>query len=80
MLTDYVRIAMRHARYELLPEEGTYYGNIPDFQGVWATASTLESCRDELQEVLEDWIVLALRQGHRLPAFDGVDLNVRDVA
>jgi len=80
MLTDYIRAAMRHAKYELLPESGTYYGSIPDFQGVWANASTLEDCRQELQEVLEDWMLLSLRHGHRLPVVDGLDLNAKDVA
>ncbi len=80
MLTDYIRAAMRHAQYELLPEDSTYYGSIPGFQGGWANAPTLEACRDELQEVLEDWLLLALRQGHRLPVVDGLDLNVKDVA
>lgn len=59
MLTDYIRAALQHARYEIMPDSGTYYGNIPGFQGVWANAPTLEVCRAELQEVLEDWILLA---------------------
>jgi predicted RNase H-like HicB family nuclease len=71
---------MRQAQYDMLPQDGMYYGSIPGFQGVWASAPTLEACRDELQEVLEDWIVVALRLGHLLPVVDGIDLNVRDVA
>ncbi len=80
MLTDYIHAAMKHAKYEILPEDGTYYGSVPGFQGVWANAPTLEACREILQEVLEDWIVLALRQGHSLPVVDGIDLNAKDVA
>jgi predicted RNase H-like HicB family nuclease len=64
MLTTYVRAAMHHARYEILPDDGTYYGEIDGFQGVWANADTLEACRDELEDVLEEWI--ALRVGQRL--------------
>ncbi len=80
MLTNYICAAMRHARYDVLQENHTYYGSIPGFQGVWANASTLEECREELQEVLEDWILLAFRKGHLLPIIDGIDLNVKDVA
>lgn len=76
MLTDYIRAAMKHAKYEILPDDNTFFGTIPDFQGVWANAPTLEACRDELQEVLEDWIVLGLRLGHTLPEVDGISLNV----
>ena len=58
---------MVRARYEILPDAGTYFGSIPGFQGVWADAPTLEACREELQEVLEDWILLALRRPDDLP-------------
>lgn len=66
LLTDYIHAAMRHARYEKL-SDGTYYGEIPGFQGVYANEPTLEACRDTLQEVLEGWIILGLRMGHTLP-------------
>lgn len=52
MLTQYIHAAMRRARYEIL-SDGTFYGEIPGFQGVYANADTLEECRDELKEVLE---------------------------
>ncbi|RIK43212.1 MAG: hypothetical protein DCC55_06275 [Chloroflexi bacterium] len=74
MLTAYIQAAMRHAHYELL-EDNTFYGEIPSFQGVFANADTLESCREQLQEVLEGWIVLGLRLGHLLPTVDGHQLN-----
>ncbi|MBI2848921.1 MAG: type II toxin-antitoxin system HicB family antitoxin [Chloroflexi bacterium] len=80
MLTDYIRAAMQRARYEILQDSGAYYGSIPGFQGVWADAPTLEACREELQEVLEDWILLTLRRAEALPVIDGIDLNVKDVA
>lgn len=76
MLTDYIQAAMRRATYEILPDDNSYYGEIPGFQGVWANASTLEACRVELQEVLEDWIVLGLRLGHPLPVVDGLQLAI----
>jgi hypothetical protein len=33
MLTKYIEVAMHRATYELL-EDGTFYGKIPDCQGV----------------------------------------------
>jgi len=56
MLKNYIRAAMGKARYEILPDDGTFYGEIPGFEGVYANADTLEACRDELEEVLEGWI------------------------
>ena len=76
MLTEYIRAAMHRAKYEILPDDGTFYGEIPGFQGVYANAATLEDCREQLQEVLEGWIVLGLRLGHSLPVVDGIELTV----
>ena len=66
MLTAYIDAAMARARYKII-EDGTYFGEIPRLQGVWANAKTLEACRQELQEVLEDWLILKLRDGDPLP-------------
>jgi len=70
---------MHRATYELL-SDGTLYGEIPGFQGVYANAETLELCREELQEVLEGWITLGLRLGHPMPAVDGIELVVKEQA
>jgi predicted RNase H-like HicB family nuclease len=75
MLTEYIHAAMRAANYEIL-SDGTFYGEIPGFQGVYANTDTLEACREELQEVLEGWIVLGLRMGHSLPVIEGISLVV----
>ena len=75
MLTDYIQAAMHKATYEILLDS-TFYGEVPGLQGVYANASGLDECRQELQEVLEGWIVLGLRLGHTLPVVDGVALVV----
>ncbi len=74
MLTSYIHAAMRRAVYEIL-EDGTYYGEIPGFDGVYANAGTLEDCREELQDVLEGWIALGLRLGHTLPMVENITLT-----
>ncbi len=77
MLTEYIQAAMHRAKYEILEEDGIYVGKIPECQGVWASADTLEACRDELQEVLEEWIVLGFQMGHPLPVIDEIDLSIK---
>jgi len=77
MLTEYIKAAMRHARYEILPEDGGYYGEIPELPGVWANSDALEACREELREVLEDWIALGLAQGSPIPPIDGIAITVK---
>ena len=77
MLTRYLQAAMRAGRYEILPDDGTYYGEIPGFEGVWANASTLESCREELEEVLEEWLLFRVSRQLPLPVVEGVELLAR---
>jgi predicted RNase H-like HicB family nuclease len=63
---------MRQAQYEILEDDGSFYGHIPATPGVWAKAKSLEACREELQEVLEDWLALGLRLGHAIPEIEGI--------
>jgi predicted RNase H-like HicB family nuclease len=77
MLTDYLSAALRHAHYEILSDDGTYYGEIPECRGVYANASTLEGCRDELASVLEDWLLFRVHQNLALPVIDGLELEVK---
>jgi predicted RNase H-like HicB family nuclease len=74
MLTEYMKAAMHRATYEPIGD-GTYFAEISGFDGLWANAETLEATRDELEEVLEGWIILGLRLGHTLPIVDGIDLT-----
>ena len=80
MLTQYIKAAMRQAKYELLTDDGTFYGEIPGLEGVYANAETLEACRDELEEVLEEWILFRVSRHLSLPVVDGLSLTIKEVA
>jgi len=80
MLSQYIQAAMRQAKYEILSDDGSFYGEIPDFQGVYANAETLEDCRNELAEVLEEWIFFRLSRNLSLPVVNGLRLAVEKVA
>ena len=75
MLANYIDEAMERAVYEIIQEEGVYWGEIPGLQGVWARHATLEGCRGELREVLSDWLALRLRLGLPIPVLAGIDLS-----
>ena len=77
MLTEYLKAAMGHAHYEILSDDGTYYGEIAECPGVYANAATLEECRNELAEVLEDWLLFRIHQHLALPGIDGLQLTVK---
>ncbi len=80
MLTSYIRAAMRKAKYEILTDDGTFYGEIPEFQGVYANTDNLEACRDELETVLEEWVLFRVSRNLPLPVVDGIKLAVAEVS
>ena len=80
MLSEYLAAALRKAHYEILPEDSTYYGEIPGFDGVYANSATLEACREELREVLEEWILLRVSRNLPVPVVDGRQLTIRATA
>jgi predicted RNase H-like HicB family nuclease len=75
MLTEYIKAAMRHAAYEILEDDRSFYGHIPELQGVWANELTLEACREELESALEDWILAGIWWHHPIPAIDGIEIG-----
>ena len=79
-MTDYIRAAMHRAKYEILEDDGSFYGEIPGFQGVYANAATLEACREELESVLENWILICVSRHVPTPVVDGIDLNIKQPA
>ncbi len=68
MITDFINKKLDGAKYKLLKDK-TYFGELPGLRGLWANAKTLEACRKELQEVLEDWLVLSIKADHKIPGF-----------
>ena len=75
MFLDYINAAMRRAKYEMLGDDEGFAGTIPGFKGLLAHADTLEDCRDELQDVLQSWMLIRMEHALRLPVIDGLDLN-----
>ena len=80
MLRAYLGSAMARARFERLEGDEGYYGEIPGLDGLWASAASLDACREELASALEDWVVAGLQLGHELPSIDGVTLSAPRIA
>lgn len=79
MLGNYINAAIKKAEYKKL-ENGSWFGEIPEFQGVWANAFTIEECRSELIEVLEEWLLLKIRDNDPIPTINGETIVIRKVA
>jgi len=75
MMAQYLDTALEVASYEIIEDDGSYWGEIPGFQGVWARHATLAGCQRELREALSDWVALRLRLGLNLPELAGMNLN-----
>lgn len=71
MLLGYIQAALRRAKYEVLSDDGTFYGEIPECNGVYSNAETLGDCREQLQEVLQEWILFRVQRQLPLPSIDG---------
>jgi predicted RNase H-like HicB family nuclease len=67
MIKKYMQAALQNARYVILADDGSFYGEIPLCNGVYANALTLEDCRWQLDEVLEEWVLFRLLKNLSLP-------------
>ena len=77
MIRRYIETAMEHAEYEILQDDGTYYGEIKECPGVYSNAQTLEKCRKGLEEVLEEWILLRVYKNLEIPPIDNIEIKIK---
>jgi predicted RNase H-like HicB family nuclease len=49
-------------------------------RGVWANAKTLKACREELESVLEGWVLVSIADHSAIPDIDGNRLEISGVA
>jgi predicted RNase H-like HicB family nuclease len=76
MISRYVAHALERAQYRLLPD-GTFAATVRGLRGVIATGATLEACRRDLAEVVEEWLLVRVARGLSIPALDGATIRVR---
>lgn len=79
MIIEYCQKVLDKAEYKKL-EDGTWFAEIPGFKGVWANGKRVEECRKELITVLEEWIILKLRDGDPIPEIDGFKVEITEQA
>jgi len=79
MITEYISAALKKAEYKRL-EDGSWFSEIPGFEGVWANGETVEICRSELSEVLEEWLILKIRDNDPLPVVNGRQIKIQEGA
>ena len=80
MLVQHIRATLRHARYEILADDGSFYGEIPECNGVYDNATTLAACREQLAVVLEEWVFFRVHSHLPLPVIDCIELTIKEIA
>jgi predicted RNase H-like HicB family nuclease len=75
LLHEYARFAVRGADLNRR-DDGSWFAEIPGFEGVWADGASHTEALDDLEEVVFDWAILKLRSGDQdLPVVEGINLN-----
>jgi hypothetical protein len=79
MISRYITQALRRARYRQV-DGGLFCATIPGLSGVIATRTNLEACRDQLAEVVEEWVLVRVARGLRVPRLGGVTVQIRQAS
>ncbi len=79
MIIEYCQKAIERAEYKKL-DDGTWFAEIPGFKGVWANGDNVEQCRKELVTVLEEWLLLKIKDEDPIPDVEGLKVEIRKVA
>jgi predicted RNase H-like HicB family nuclease len=76
VITDYISEALHRARYSVV-DGNTYCGTVAGLPGVIATGASLEACRDQLAEVVEEWVLVRVSRGLSVPRLGIARVQVR---
>jgi len=76
MMYRVITQALRRARYRQV-DGGLFCATVPGLRGVIATGTSLEACRDQLAEVVEEWVLVRVARGLPVPRLGGVTVEIR---
>jgi predicted RNase H-like HicB family nuclease len=76
VISQYVAAALERAHYRIV-DDGTFAATVRGLKGVIATGPTLEACRRELAEVIEEWVLVRIARGLEVPRLGRATVRVR---
>lgn len=79
MIDKYIHEAISTAKYELF-DDGSVYGEIPLCRGVYAKSFNFEECRQQLIEVLEEWILLRVKNNFEIVSINGISIKIPELS
>ena len=66
---NFIEKTLARARYEYDPSVKRWVAWVEGFPGVYAQGKNVERVRQELGLILEEYLLLGIREGKRIPAF-----------
>ena len=74
-IAQYVENLLRKAEYEYDKKTKSWCASVDDLPGAYAQADTVEEVREQLAQVIEDYILVSLREKQFLPGFKKPSLD-----
>ncbi len=79
MLVRYIDTALRRARYRQMDDD-SFCATVPGLRGVVAIGRTVEACRDQLAQVVEEWVLIRIARGLKVPPLGGARVEVKQAS
>lgn len=75
-IPNYIENILKKADYEYDKETKSWCASIRELPGAYAQADTVEETREQLAEVIEDYILISLQEKHFLPGFKHLSTKI----
>ncbi len=68
-IAQYIEKLLHKAQYEYDEKTKSWCASVKDLPGAYAQANSVEEAREQLSEVIEDYVLVSLQEKHSLPGF-----------
>jgi predicted RNase H-like HicB family nuclease len=76
LLQKYIQASLRKAKYNFDEETQSYVAVVEELPLCWGQGNTHEEAREELENVIEGWVLLSIQRGESIPPMQSVNLNI----
>jgi predicted RNase H-like HicB family nuclease len=76
VILKYIERALERATYEPI-EHGSFCATVKGLRGVIATGASIEACRQNLAEVVEEWVLVRVANQLPVPRLGGFTVRIR---
>jgi len=75
MLTKYIQAAMRRAKYEIIEDDKSCFGHVPELKACGRTPRPWRRAGKNSRKFLEVWITFGIASHHSFPILDGIEIT-----